>query len=223
MVVSFHQVLIALHGQLFAAIQAFRAHELAVVQHPPPVHPLLVVPVDHHSLVLQVQVVIRLVLVNKVFVSQRLSLQLRIFLVQFFLVHIGGEEKVPAVLDLVHSRLPVQVQHVHLRNGNVTQAAGFAAVPEHTIGTCAFPQLLILHRAVGLFEVVHLHGYRYNAAQLLGLRLIVLHPGQDVRFGIAVHGVRVLADDAVPQPRCRLRDLRQAPAFHHPLDHVPVI
>ena len=197
------------------------AHELDVVQHRPPVRAVdLVVPVDHQALPAHVDALVVQVFLHVDGRAAHLPLVLGILPVQQILVHQLHHEEVPAVLQVRHPRLPEELEQVDAADADVPQAVFLALVPEHAVGRRAVLELLPPAVGVDLFVLVLLQDHRQHRAQNAGALLVALLPGQHHRGRVVVHGVRMLVDEGVKQPRARGPCLARS-AFV-PADHLPV-
>ena len=172
------------------------------MQHPAPVLVLFVVPVHHHRLVALLPVVL-VVIFHGLYAppAPHVLHLVPVGVPERFDGHHRQAEKVPAVLDVLHPRLPEQVQQVHAAHVNVPRAVVHPRVPENALHPRAKLELVPPHGVVHRFIAVFLQHHRQNVGQLFGLPLIVPGPGQHHRLGIVVHGVRVLVQQRIEQPR----------------------
>ena len=109
-------------------------------------------------------------------------------------------EQILGILNVLHPRLPEQVENIHLFNGDVPQTAQPLRVPEHAVDPGAGLELVPPYIAPGLLEIVLPQHHRQNGAEHPGLGPIGLLPGQHDGLGIGVHRVGMLAQNGVDQP-----------------------
>ena len=188
------------HRVVLRGVQHRFPHILAVLQHLPPLHGGVIVPVHHQRLVGGVHRVVVEVAAQGHAAPAQLALQLGILRQQLFVVPQLRGEEVGAVLNVGDARLPEQVEKVHPLHADVPQTAQLRAVPEHAVHGAAGFQLVPPRGGIGPLELVLLQDHRQNAAQPCRLLSVVRLPGQHGGGGVAVHGVGVLGQDAVYQP-----------------------
>ena len=176
-------------------------HELAVLQHRLSVDLRVVVPVHHQRPVRGIHpVVVEIPAHLRPAAPSQLSLQLGIFPQQPVIRHqLCGEEMLRR-LNVLHSRLPEQIQHIHAADVHIPQSVELVPVPEHAVHGAAGLQLVPPCLGVLPLEPVVLQDHRQDARQLSRLLPVVRLTGQHRRLRIAVHGIRVLGQDAVHQP-----------------------
>ena len=175
-------------------------YEFAVVQHLFSLLRLFVVPVDDGSFVRGVHPVLGLGLLARVRLSGQLPLQLGVGFQQPVIVLHPQIKQIPGLLQVRNAAFPVQVQHIHPAQGNVSQAALLFRVPEDPVNAGTAFELVIHHPVIDLLKVLLLQNHRQDAAQGLGQGLIVFLPGQHIGPGKIVHGLGVFVGNGVEEP-----------------------
>ena len=128
------------------------------------------------------------------------SLQLRIPLLQHILVHKLRLEEIPALLDVLHPRLPVQVQQIHPKYADIPHAAKLVLVPNDLVASCSRLALLPHGIVVHGLKIVLLQHTGDDGTKHLCLRLVPLLPGQNVRLRVCLHGICVLGGNHIVKP-----------------------
>ena len=172
----------------------------AVLQRIFPVHPLSVVHFYYGKLVFRAYRIIIQKLRRHKPIAFQLAFQLRVLLHQHLLVPQFRVEKKPALLDVRHPRLPVDVQQVHIFNRNVTQAVQLIFRPHDFVNPGAGFQLLPHGIGIGSFKLVLFQHTWNDVAQHLRFLPVSPLPWEDIRFRVAFHGIRVFRHDDVVQP-----------------------
>ena len=131
-------------------------------------------------------------------------------------------EKVLRLLYVRDPRLPKQVQHVHAADAHVAQPVQLFVVPEHAVHGAPGLQLVPPRLGIRPPEPVVFQQHRQDTAQRLCLLPVSRLPGQHRRLRIAVHGVRVLAEDAVHQPAAGRPHVLRIAALARLLHLLPV-
>ena len=214
---AFRHLRVVLRG-----VQHLLPHELAVLQHLPPLLLRVIVPVHHQRLLRRVHLVVIQIPAHLHAAAPQLSLQLRIFPLQPPVGHQLRTEEVLRLLYILHPRLPEQIQHVHAADAHVSQPVQLIPVPEHAVHGASGLQLVPPRLGIRLLEPVVLQDHRQYPAQLLRLPAVVRLSGQHRRLRIAVHGVRVLAEDAVHQPPAGRPDILPPAALAGLVHLLPV-
>ena len=201
--------LLRLQGlRVFGGFQHRAAHISGVVQHLAAARPLFVVDLDHRGLAVGGHAVVGGKAGGGKARVLELSLQLGVALAELLVVLQPRVEKVPALLDVLHARLPEHVQQIHPLDGDIPQPSGLFRVPEHLVDPRPGLELLPHGGRVGLLKAVLLQDHRQDFGQDPRLLPVVRLPGQDRGLGVGVHGVGVLGHDHVVQPaRGRLEAL----------------
>ena len=215
--VEFHRVqavviiaALSIVGVILAGIQDAVAGELAVMQQCLPGQVLLlVVPVPHQTLPCPVHV--RIVRVGVVIRRGCFQLALVLWEPRFQIRRLrhACDKQVPALLNVLDPRLPVNVQQVKIVDINVAQPIFLLRVPPDEIRAGTVLQLAPPGICIHFLKLRRLHDAGENGGQLLGLLLVSRLSRKHVRLRVVVHRVGVLVGDGVKQP-CggRLRHIR---------------
>ena len=192
-----------IHDRLLFVLRGIKhlvPDELAVVQDVPAIPPAPVIDLDHRGLVLCLHAVIVEELAAHETVAFQLALDLGILLLQHILVHQLCVEQVPALLDIRHTGLPVQVQQIDPRDADIAQAVQLILVPYHL--EAAGAGLALLPHGIGVhgLEIILLQDAGDDRAEHRGLLGVRLLPGPDVGFRVGLHGVRMFRYDNIVHP-----------------------
>ena len=177
------------------------AHQLCKVQHLPSVLIFLVIPVHHHRLVVEVDDVVRVVLLLHLLLGVEFSPQLRVLLDQQIVVHHLRQEDVLRLLQIPDARLPEERQNIHWLHRDIPEAVQLRRIPLHVPDERALLELRPLAVRIDLFEVVLFQNDRQHRGKLRRLLPVVRFPRPDRRGRICRDGIRVLAHNDVEEPR----------------------
>ena len=164
---------------------------------------LFVIPVHNGGFIRRIDRVVALVFLRLVRTRSQLSLQLRICIFQFLVVMQFHIENVLGFLNIVYARLPEKVQNVHVPDFYISQSMQLFRIPEYAHDSRAAFQLLPPHIRIGLFKFVLLKDHREHRRQYGCIRAVARLTGQDDRFRIIVHRIRVLIQQTVQKPCAR--------------------
>ena len=176
------------------------AHILAVVQHRPAAHTLLVIPVHHQRLLRKIDRIVRPVPRKHRAAPAELPRQLRIRRQQRLVVLQLQIKHILRPLDIRHARLPEQIQHIHRPDGDIPQSAELILIPVHAPHARALLHLLPARVGIDLLKVVLLQNARDDRREHLRLLPVVRLARSDDRPRIGRDRIRVLAHDDVEQP-----------------------
>nr|UVX59352.1 MAG: hypothetical protein [Bacteriophage sp.] len=178
--------------------------ELRVVQHRSPVCGLLaVIPVNHGDLVARVHRVIVLVFRRFNAAAAELIRKLRVFVLDDVAVDERHRKHVAALLDVLNTRLPKDIQRVNALDSDVAEPVVFLFVPEHAVDRHTVFELFPPLEAVCAVKFVVFHDDRQHGRERLRAFLVALLARQAYGLGVVVHRVGVLIHDRVKQPRTR--------------------
>ena len=179
---------------VFRGVQHLIAHIFAVVE----LSPALIIHIHHQRFVVRGYRIVVQEFGYLGGVAPETARQLRVLVTEPVVVPQLHMEHIGAVLQILHPRLPEQVQQVHLADGDFALSL---AVPKDLIAAGAGFELVPPDVGIGGFKVALAQHHRQNGAQLPGRIPVPRLLGQNGAGGIGVHGVGVLGHNDVAQPR----------------------
>ena len=185
---------------VFRGVKQRVADVLDIVQHLPALFPLLVVAVDHCALAARRDGVVADEAARREAAAAQRAPQLWPALLQLLVILQRGVEKIAAVLDVRHARLPEEVEQVHRADRDVAQPVQPGGVPHHLVNARAGLQLLPQGVGIDVLKAVLRQDHRDDRAEHGRLGVVVRLARQDDGLGKGVHRVGVFGHDHVVQP-----------------------